>query len=561
MVSLSESLKTLEQEKTATSTKVEIASTEFAQVDDCKIKADKLLLIARNVYRLYKEIESLNEDIMATERELGNQGSKTRTMTDVQRELEDYAEKSKITRRDIKRIHTDMDVQRRRVQAIELSLRDSREKKMKLEHDLNSKVALEYTLQEYKEQLQEHIDQQEKIEQDAPMLKHKVQSVTEEYEATVQTWKAQEEKMSMEEYNISRFSDRLEEFNTNLNKSANETSSQRVHAVKKEISDLQTMIQKTKEDMTRVDEKLAIIEKDEAERRGVERDLQDQIKYREMSVELAQCEQDLKELEDKLAEFDRETAARDLARLHAEESQLIDKRGSLRGELGQMRDQIKRYNAELTRDYDNVDGRYGKLFIDVKTHELANGDLEKYAKVLQTAIMKYHSLKMQDLNKIIKELWIDTYKGGDIDYIEVRADSEGTTASRSFNYRVVMIQNGKELNMRGRCSAGQKVLASIIIRLALAETFCVNCGIFTLDEPTTNLDRDNIESLAENLAKIIKSRSQQSNFQFVIITHDEEFVEYLSRADIFGQYYRVQKDHNQHSTISLQQDATIVAEE
>ena len=64
---------------------------------------------------------------------------------------------------------------------------------------------------------------------------------------------------------------------------------------------------------------------------------------------------------------------------------------------------------------------------------------------------------------------------------------------------------------------GQKVLASIVIRLALAETFCLNCGILTLDgkyrmyvyimwikislffwllEPTTNLDRDNIESLA-----------------------------------------------------------------
>jgi len=91
--------------------------------------------------------------------------------------------------------------------------------------------------------------------------------------------------------------------------------------------------------------------------------------------------------------------------------------------------------------------------------------------------------------------------GIDIDYIEIRADNEGSTASRTFNYRVVMIQNGSELNMRGRCSAGQKVLAAIIIRLALAETFCVNCGIFTLDEPTTNLDRANIESLAENLGR------------------------------------------------------------
>ena len=57
------------------------------------------------------------------------------------------------------------------------------------------------------------------------------------------------------------------------------------------------------------------------------------------------------------------------------------------------------------------------------------------------------------------------------------------------------------LDMRGRCSAGQKVLASLIIRLALAETFCLNCGILTLDEPTTNLDEENIESLAIQLAR------------------------------------------------------------
>jgi DNA repair protein RAD50 len=55
--------------------------------------------------------------------------------------------------------------------------------------------------------------------------------------------------------------------------------------------------------------------------------------------------------------------------------------------------------------------------------------------------------------------------------------------------RVVMVKNGTEMDMRGRCSAGQKVLASLIIRLALAETFSASCGIIALDEPTTNLDR------------------------------------------------------------------------
>ena len=64
-----------------------------------------------------------------------------------------------------------------------------------------------------------------------------------------------------------------------------------------------------------------------------------------------------------------------------------------------------------------------------------------------------------------------------------------------------MIKGDVALDMRGRCSAGQKVLASLIIRLALAETFCLSCGILALDEPTTNLDEENIESLANQLAK------------------------------------------------------------
>ena len=46
-----------------------------------------------------------------------------------------------------------------------------------------------------------------------------------------------------------------------------------------------------------------------------------------------------------------------------------------------------------------------------------------------------------------------------------------------------------------------QVLASLIIRLALAETFCLNCGILALDEPTTNLDGPNAESLAAALLR------------------------------------------------------------
>lgn len=138
-----------------------------------------------------------------------------------------------------------------------------------------------------------------------------------------------------------------------------------------------------------------------------------------------------------------------------------------------------------------------------------------------------------------------------------------------------MLKGDTVLDMRGRCSAGQKVLASIIIRLALAETFCVNCGLLALDEPTTNLDRENIEGLAQALADIVKSvipvsfihynecytftrrfmlyvciafelvfrdRSTQKNFQLIVITHDMEFVDVLGQAGYTEYYYKVSKE-------------------
>ncbi len=74
---------------------------------------------------------------------------------------------------------------------------------------------------------------------------------------------------------------------------------------------------------------------------------------------------------------------------------------------------------------------------------------------LEKALLAFHTTKMSDINKIIKELWQKTYRNQDIDYIQVKADAE--SGQRSYNYRVVMISGGAELDMRGRCSAGQKV--------------------------------------------------------------------------------------------------------
>ncbi len=103
--------------------------------------------------------------------------------------------------------------------------------------------------------------------------------------------------------------------------------------------------------------------------------------------------------------------------------------------------------------------------------------------------------------------------------------------------------------MKGRCSMGQKVLASIVIRLALAEAFGVNCGILALDEPTTNLDSGNVKRLAQELGNLIEARKGNESFQLVVITHDKEFVKMMS--EYADKYYEIAKNEQGSSTITL----------
>jgi DNA repair protein RAD50 len=197
--------------------------------------------------------------------------------------------------------------------------------------------------------------------------------------------------------------------------------------------------------------------------------------------------------------------------------------------------------------------KYEECRITKQTMELASSDLQRYHRALDQALMSFHALKMDNINKSIRELWQTTYRGNDIDEIEIVSDAGagdgriGTTAKRNYNYRVMMRRGDAKLDMRGRCSAGQKVLACLVVRLALAESFCTDCGILALDEPTTNLDRDNVESLAVALRAIIENRRQQAHFQLILISHDESFLSMMSARSFCDSYHLIHKDASGNS--------------
>eukprot|EP00923_Selenidium_pygospionis_P015618 GHVN01027247.1.p1 GENE.GHVN01027247.1~~GHVN01027247.1.p1 ORF type:complete len:1260 (-),score=245.17 GHVN01027247.1:637-4416(-) len=316
------------------------------------------------------------------------------------------------------------------------------------------------------------------------------------------------------------------------------------------IRELEDRISGEKEQQRRGEELLEQLESSRMELVGEAQNIQNTLRYRDI-------ERKSKTLDER---------ATDLARKHgADAGSLQDKREKMAhfkrkrdelgveqtglvGELRQLELQKQRLEHELDVEYGGISEKHAQQYYRAFISQVEVGDLERVENEMDAAIMQYHKVKMEEINLIIKELWTNTYRGSDIDFIRIKTEKTGC-GGKTYNYCVEMVRGGVEMDMRGRSSTGQRALASLIIRLSLAEAFGVNCGVFALDEPTTNLDRENIDGLVESLVRIVESRQRQRNFQFVLITHDEEFFRKMAQVECAGEYWRIFKDERNASMV------------
>ncbi|KAL4469332.1 hypothetical protein ABPG72_005968 [Tetrahymena utriculariae] len=228
---------------------------------------------------------------------------------------------------------------------------------------------------------------------------------------------------------------------------------------------------------------------------------------------------------------------------------------------------LEKNYAEAIARYDQAEERYCRALVELEVKNGLLKDIQEYLEELDKTLINYHKDKMEQINKCIADTWKKIYQGQDIVKVEIKAEEAEGKGKKIYNYRIVMFiyeqtknnyfvsfltkiffnsekdKDLKEIDMKGRCSAGQKVLASIIIRLALAEAFTMNCGILALDEPTTNLDKLHAQKLGEQFCELIEARKGQSSFQLIIISHDKEFIHLMQQRQHCSDFYYVYKEN------------------
>ncbi|XP_014249009.1 DNA repair protein RAD50 [Cimex lectularius] len=285
-----------------------------------------------------------------------------------------------------------------------------------------------------------------------------------------------------------------------------------------------------------------------------QRELDDNLKLREKLTEEKELKESVQKLNLQIGNLDFKTINEEKQKCNEAAQRLIKEKAEAEGSKRELERNIETIKKELDRPhYKNADKNYREKVIEVEVFRKVSNDLNIYYKALDWAMMSYHHKRIEHINSVIKELWRKIYCGNDIDTIEIKAEADQSASAekrRQFKYRVVQVKNGTELDMRGRCSAGQKVLASLIIRIALAETFSSTCGVLALDEPTTNLDHQNIIKLSEALAEVVRTQCNRRNFQLIVITHDQSFLNILSKVGHLDHYYKLERTHKGKSKVT-----------
>ncbi|XP_069366570.1 DNA repair protein RAD50 [Paralichthys olivaceus] len=500
-------------------------------------------------------------DLKEVERKIAQHGAKLQGV-DLTRTIQQVSQEKQETQHRLDTTSSKMELKRKliqdqqdQIQMLKSSVNETRAVKLQLSSDMQKQQQLEEQSVEFTTEIKDLTrDIREAKEQLSP-LSAALEKLQQEKQELMERKKQRQEEGQEK---INAIKDRVKVITTlerDITKYVDEGKNEYKEQKESELQETNSQLHDAEKQKEKISKEMGNIRQDIDTQKVKERWLQDNLTLRKR----------VEELKDVVAKH--EALTKDMGNMqvmqlrqerHEAERKLEDLKKNRSIALGRQKgfeEEILHYKKELREDqYDKADERYKNKMIIMRTTELVIKDLDIYYKALDQTIMKFHSMKMDEINKIIRDLWRSTYRGQDIEYVEIRSDVDENSSAgvkrRVYNYRVVMVKGDTALDMRGRCSAGQKVLASLIIRLALAETFCLNCGILALDEPTTNLDRENIESLAHALVEIIKSRSRQRNFQLLIITHDEDFVELLGRSSYIEHFYRIRKNQDQNSEIT-----------
>ena len=531
-------------------------------VNDHKSSKRDAEALSRIVQRIAKYVgdivglESQIEELQTKQKSLGL----SRGLEAIQNEQKKIGEELRATRSRLNAATGDRERRNTIMNKLELEISNTKSQVNTAEYQLKERNSLQSQVDEYKKLNSERREELRSIERELQELVPNLSQTQLKYDDIAQRGAEKDRELQAEANGLNSSLSQLQTANQNIKAYLEKGGPDQLNRVRREVEYAKEELGRLETQQSDVVREVKKLEDELRNHSDTKRSISDNQRFRRDVSQLEILREEIEALEGSNAEAERANLERQGRKWQQERNKIAAEQATISGAMRSKHEQLQSLLSDTETEYKDAAKVYREAHVKVETTKACVDDLARYGGALDKAIMKFHSIKMEEINKIIADLWRETYQGTDVDRILIKSESEVARGNKTHNYRVCMVKQDAEMDMRGRCSAGQKVLACIIIRLALAECFGVHCGLIALDEPTTNLDRDNIRALAESLSKIIKMRRSQPNFQLIVITHDEEFLKYMGCSDYTDFYYRVSRNERQKSTIERQSIAEVSCE-
>ena len=153
-------------------------------------------------------------------------------------------------------------------------------------------------------------------------------------------------------------------------------------------------------------------------------------------------------------------------------------------------------------------------------------DLEVFSLALEETQIELRNNFVEVVNSTMNKIWPTLYPYRD--FISVRLNTEEGDYELQLQGR-----DGNWVNVEGNVSGGERSIACLALRIALALALARQLRILVLDEPTANLDARAIAELSITLRERIKEFIDQT----FLITHQPELEDAAT-----GSVYRLERD-------------------
>jgi len=403
------------------------------------------------IVKYMREISSYENQVEDASRLLQELGG-SRTIEEMQNEMQRLNDEAKVIKRRTNVFISEKETARHSITLLDGQVRDLRMKYGELNFKISKAQDLVKRIESHKQEAFMHATAIGEIDQKIRELAPKIQRAEAKAQAVSNDGAEKENRHQRDAMKLAESDMQLKRTERGIDSYLNRGGPEQLARCRHQVQTLQVEVKKYEAEVASIRDEVNNLELEAGTATSTERSIHENLRFRKNKRDLEKLNVEIRELEDKNADAERHRFQRNAEMLSDKHMRLSSEKSAKAGEMRSKDKQLEQLIADYETDYADAKQKYKETLAKVQTTTGATNDLAKYGAALDKyvfvlgfcvrslipvrAVMRYHSLKMEEINRIIEELWKSTYRGTDVDTILIRSDNENAKGNRSYNYRV-----------------------------------------------------------------------------------------------------------------------------